>query len=68
MKGLKYGHQGTFPCRGGSNLILWTSIEKLIFFIRTPVTIKFFHQNSQKLSLSFLKNHYLPRWICMTHI
>ena len=31
MKGLKYEHQSIFPCGGESNLILWTSIEKLIF-------------------------------------
>ena len=33
-----------FPCGGGSNLILGTSMENLIFFLRTPTTIKFFHQ------------------------
>ena len=33
-----------FPCGGGSNLILWTGIENLIFFIKTQATINFFHQ------------------------
>ena len=33
-----------FPCGGGSNLILGTGIENLIFFLRTQVAIKFFHQ------------------------
>ena len=26
------------------------------------------NSNSQKLSLGVKKNHYPPRWICMTHI
>ena len=33
-----------FPCGGGSNLILGTGTENQIFFLRTPATIKFFHQ------------------------
>ena len=33
-----------FPCEGGSNLILGTGTENQIFFLRTPATIKFFHQ------------------------
>ena len=57
-----------FPCGGGSNLILGTHMENLIFFLRTPATIKFFSPNSQKLSLVSKKNHYPTRWICMTYI
>ena len=33
-----------FPCGGGSNLILGTGTENQIFILRTPATIKFFHQ------------------------
>ena len=32
------------PCVGGSNLILGTGTENQIFILRTPATIKFFHQ------------------------
>ena len=44
MKDLKYEHQSSFPCGGGSNLILMTGTENQIFILRTPATIKFFHQ------------------------
>ena len=44
MKAIKYEHQSTFPCGGGSNLILETGMENQIFILRTPATIKFFHQ------------------------
>ena len=40
-----------FPCGGGSNLILGICTENKIFILRTPTTIKFFHQIHQKLSL-----------------
>ena len=33
-----------FPCWGGSNLILVTGMENQIFILRTPATIKFYHQ------------------------
>ena len=33
-----------FPCGGGSNLIVGTGTENQIFILRTPATIKFFHQ------------------------
>ena len=35
MKDLKYEHQSTFPCKGGSNLILGTGTENQIFILRT---------------------------------
>ena len=44
MKDLKYEHQSTFPLWGRSNLILETGTENQIFILRTPATIKFFHQ------------------------
>ena len=31
-----------FPCGEGSNLILGTSSENQIFFLRTPMAVKFF--------------------------
>ena len=37
-----------FPCGGGSNLILGTGKENQIFILRTPATIKFFHQTLKK--------------------
>ena len=37
-----------FPCGGGSNLILGTGIENQIIFLRTPATVKFFHQIVKK--------------------
>ena len=37
-----------FPCGGGSNIILGTGTENEIFILRTPATIKFFHQFLQK--------------------
>ena len=45
-----------FPCGGGSNLILGTGTENQIFILRTPATIKFFHQ---KMTL-WCKNKSLP--------
>ena len=37
-----------FPFGGGSNLILGTGTENQVFFLRTPATIKFFHQFFKK--------------------
>ena len=48
-------------CGGGSNLILGTGIENQIFFLRTPATVKFFHQIVEKLHFcKKKKNHYPP--------
>ena len=45
IKDLNYEHQSIFPlCGEDSNLILGTGTENLIFFLRTPAAIKFFHQ------------------------
>ena len=58
-----------FPCGGGSNLILGTGTENQIFILRTPATIKFFHQILKNCHFGVKKkNHYPPIWICMTHI
>ena len=48
MKNLKYEHQGTFPCGGGSNSILGTGMENQIFILGPPATIKFFHEILKK--------------------
>ena len=64
----KFCQKKFFPCGGGSNLILGTGSENQIFFLRTPVALKFFH-HCQKMTLWCKKeNHYPPRWICITHI
>ena len=57
-----------FHSGGGSNLILGIGRENKIFFLRTPATVKFFHQIVRKMILWCKKNHYPPKWICITHI
>ena len=57
-----------FLCWKGSNLILGTGKENQIFILRTPATIKLFIKFSKNDILVLKKNHYPPRWICMTHI
>ena len=57
-----------FPCGGGSNLILGTGMENQIFTLRTPATIKFFHQILKNCHFAVKTNHSSPIWICMTHI
>ena len=57
-----------FSYGGGSNLILGTCKENQIFFLRTPATIKVFHQILKNCHFGVKINHYQPRWICMTHI
>ena len=41
-----------FPCEGGLNLILGTGMEKKIFILRTPATVKFFKQDCSKITLA----------------
>ena len=48
-----------FPCGGGSNLILGTGKENQIFILRTPATIKFFHQIVKNCHFG-VKNKSLP--------
>ena len=43
-------------------------MENEIFFLRTPATMKFFHQILKSCHWCKNKNHYPPRLICMTHI
>ena len=60
-----------FPCRGGSNSILWTSTENQIFILRPPATITFFHEILKKLanflSFSTFSNGFTLKWLKMTH-
>ena len=56
-----------FLCWEGSNLILGIGKENQIFILRTPAAIKFFHQILKNCHFDVKKNHYPPRWICMTH-
>ena len=65
MKDFKYEHPSTFPCGGGSNLILGMGTENQIFILRTPAAIKVFHQILKKSLFGVKKNHYPPRWICI---
>ena len=48
-----------FHCEGGSNLILGIGRENKIFFLRTPATVKFFHQIFRKMIL-WCKKKSLP--------
>ena len=48
MKDLKYEHQGTFPLWGRFKLNVGTGTQNQIFILRTPATIKFFHQILKK--------------------
>ena len=68
MKDLKYEHQSIFPLLGSVKLNFRDRYRKPIFFLRTPATVKFFHQIVKKRHFGIKKNHYQPRWICMTHI
>ena len=68
MKDLKYEYQSTFPLWGRVKLNFRGRYRKLNFFLRTQVAINFFHQILKNCHFGVKKYHYLPRWICMTHI
>ena len=58
-----------FLCWEGLNLILGTGKENQIFILRTPATIKLFHQILKNCHFGVkIKNHHPCRWICMSHI
>ena len=67
MKDLKYEHQSTFSLWGRIKLNFRDRYRKLNIFSKNSSHYQLFSSNSQKLSLWCKKNHYLPRWICMTH-
>ena len=69
MKDLKHEHQSTFALWGRVKLNFRYSYRKLNVFSKNSSRYQLFSSNSQKLSLwCKKKNHYLPIWICMTHI
>ena len=68
MKDLNYEHQSTFPLWGRVKLNFRDRYRKLNVFSKNSSHYQLFSSNSQKLSLWWKKNHYLPIWICMTHI
>ena len=68
MKDLKCEHQSTFPLWGRVKLNFRDRYRKLNVFSKNSSHYQLFSSNSQKLALWCKKNHYLPRWICMTHI
>ena len=68
MKDLKYGHQSTFPLWGRVKLNFRDRYRKPNIYSKNSSHNQGFSSNSQKLSLLCKKNHYPPRWICMTHI
>ena len=69
MKHLKYEHQSTFPLWGRVKLNLRDRYRKPNIYSRNSSCYQVFSSNSQKLSLwCKKKDHYPPRWICMTHI
>ena len=70
MKDLKHEHQSTFPLWGRVKLSFRDRYRKLNVFSKNSSHYQLFLSNSQKLSLwcKKKKNHYLPMWICMTHI
>ena len=48
IKDFKYEHQSIFPLWWRVKLNFRTGTENQIFFLRTPATIKFFHQILKK--------------------
>ena len=51
--------QALFPCGGGSKLILVMGMENQIFILRTPSTIKFFHQIPKNFHFSVKKKSFI---------
>ena len=68
MKDLKYEHQRSFPLWGRVKLNLWNRYKKPTIYSKNSSRYHVFSSNIPKLSHWCKKNHYPPRWICMTHI
>ena len=68
MKDLKYEHQSIFPLWGRVKINFRDRFRKLNNFFKNSSHYQVFSTNSQKMTLWCKKNHYPPRWICMTHI
>ena len=67
MKNLKYEHQSTFPLWWRVKLNFRDRYRKPNIYSKNSSCYQVFSSNSQKLSLWCKKNHYPPRWICMSH-
>ena len=69
MKDLKYEQQSIFPLWGSVKLNLRDRYGKPNIFSENSSCCQVFPPNCQKMTLWHKKeNHYLPRWICITHI
>ena len=68
MKALKYEHQSTFPLWGRVKLNFKDRYRKPDIYSNNFSCNQFFSSNSQKLILWCKKNHFSPKWICMTHV
>ena len=68
MKDLKYEHQSTFPWWGRVKLNFRDRYRKLNVFSKNSSCYQLFHQIPKNCHFGVKKNHYLPIWICMTHI
>ena len=68
MKDLKYEHQSIFPLLGRVKLNFMDRYGKLNFFCKNSSHCQvFFTKLSKNETLFLKKNHYPPRWICITH-
>ena len=68
MKDLKYKHQSTFPLWGRFKLNFRDRYRKLNIYSKNSSCYQVFHQILKNCHFGVKKNHYLPRWICMTYI
>ena len=68
MKDLKYEHQSTFPLWGRVKLNFRHRYRKLNSFSKNSSCNQVFHQILENCNFGVKRNHYPPRWICMTHI
>ena len=55
MKDLKYEHQSTSPCGGGSNLILWYRYSKRNIFSKNSSHYQVFHQILKNCNFGVIK-------------
>ena len=70
MKDLKHEHQSTFPLWGRVKLNFRDRYRKLNVFFKNSSRYQLFYRilKNCHFGVKKKKNHYLPMWICMTHI
>ena len=68
IKDLKYKHQSIFPLWWRVKLNFRDRYRKPSILSKNSSSYQVFSPNSQKMTLWCKKNHYPPRWICVTHI